>query len=141
MGQSADRYRQGILSALDTAEAIVKSYMLPLPDKCNTPQRIHASCSNNILEFILEDIRRVIAGVSDSKASVRMDIPASGVGSSLFEHIRGTERGAPVWLGGEHAPIVGTEEGSAGHSNSGNPPNKRLYIVPRSIPRDEEPKG
>lgn len=136
-----DQYKEGLLNALETARAIIKSYMLPISGACNTPQKIHASSSNNILEFILEDIGRVVAGVSNPEAPVRVDIPTSGVGSALFEHIRGTERGSPVWLGGEHAPIVGPQEGSSGHSDSSNAPNKRLHLVPRSVPRDEERKG
>ncbi len=131
-------YEQGILSALDTARAIVKSYLLPITDACDTPQKIHASSSNNLLEFILEDIGRVIAGVSDPKEAIRVDIPTSGTGSALFEHIRGAERGSPVWLGGEHAPVVGFEKGSAGHSDSSNKTAQRLHLVPRSVPGDEK---
>lgn len=131
-------YEQGILSALDTARAIVKSYLLPITDACDTPQKIHASSSNNLLEFILEDIGRVIAGVSDPKEAIRVDIPTSGVGSALFEHLRGTERGSPVWLGGEHAPAIGPEKGSAGHSDCGREKTQRLHLVPRSVPGDEK---
>jgi len=132
-------YEQGILGALDTARAIIKSYMLPLPlDRCETPQRIHAALSNNILEFILEDIGRVIAGVSNPEAPVRMDIPTSGVGSALFEHLRGAEQRQTIRLGGEHAPAIGPEEGSAGHSDSSNKTAQRLHLVPRSVPGDEK---
>jgi len=136
-----NKYEEGVLSGLQAARALIQSYLLPVDFNCETPKRIHAATSNNLLEFILEDLTRIVIRVSDPESAIPLDLSSSGTGSALFEHFRSPEWGATIRLGSEYAPALGTEKGSAGYSDSGDAPRKRFDLLSGGLSRAKEPKG